>query len=166
MKVIFLDIDGVLNSDAYIDKQLDNSSEGIESEIDPATLILLKKAVDITGAKIILSSSWRIMKKCNELEKFFMKFGISLSGKTPYVDGKRGLEIKQYLSENENIEQYLILDDEIFESFDEELVNHLILIKSDQNYHGFSEGLTEKHIKQIIETFGRINKREKSDEER
>lgn len=166
MKVIFLDIDGVLNSDTYIEKQLDNSSEGIESEIDPATLILLKKAVDTTGAKIILSSSWRIMRKYNELEKFLMKFGISLSGKTPYVDGKRGLEIKQYLSENKNIEQYLILDDEIFESFDEELVNHLILIKSDQNYHGFSEGLTEKHIKQIVETFGKVHKREKFDEER
>lgn len=39
MKVIFLDIDGVLNSDAYMEKQLDNSSEGIKSEIDPATLI-------------------------------------------------------------------------------------------------------------------------------
>ena len=166
MKVIFLDIDGVLNSDTYMKKQLDNSSEGIESEIDPATLILLKKAVDTTGAKIILSSSWRIMRKYNELEKFLMKFGISLSGKTPYVDGKRGLEIKQYLSENENIEQYLILDDEIFESFDEELVNHLILTKSDQNYHGFSEGLTEKHIKQIVETFGKVHKREKFDEER
>lgn len=166
MKVIFLDIDGVLNSDTYMEKQLDNSSEGIESEIDPATLILLKKAVDTTGAKIILSSSWRIMRKYNELEKFLMKFGISLSGKTPYVDGKRGLEIKQYLSENENIEQYLILDDEIFESFDEELVNHLILTKSDQNYHGFSEGLTEKHIKQIVEIFGKVHKREKFDEER
>ena len=166
MKVIFLDIDGILNSDTYMEKQLDNSSEGIESEIDPATLILLKKAVDTTGAKIILSSSWRIMRKYNELEKFLMKFGISLSGKTPYVDGKRGLEIKQYLSENENIEQYLILDDEIFESFDEELVNHLILTKSDQNYYGFSEGLTEKHIKQIVETFGKVHKREKFDEER
>ena len=166
MKVIFLDIDGVLNSDAYMKKQLDNSSEGIKSEIDPATLILLKKAVDTTGAKIILSSSWRIIRKYNELEKFLMKFGISLSGKTPYIDGKRGLEIKQYLSENENIEQYLILDDEIFESFDEELVNHLILTKSDQNYHGFSKGLTEKHIKQIVETFGKVNKRKKFDEER
>lgn len=106
------------------------------------------------------------MRKYNELEKFLMKFGISLSCKTPYVDGKRGLEIKQYLSENENIEQYLILDDEIFESFDEELVNHLILTKSDQNYHGFSKGLTEKHIKQIVETFGKVNKRKKFDEER
>mgnify|MGYP000307289192 CR=1 FL=1 len=166
MKVIFLDIDGVLNSDAYKKKQLYNSSEGIESEIDPATLILLKKAVDTTGAKLVLSSSWRIMRKCNELEKFLMKFGISLSGKTPYVDGKRGLEIKQYLNENENIEQYLILDDEIFESFDEELVNHLILTKLDLNYHGFGEGLTDKHIKQIVETFGRVNKRERFNEER
>lgn len=116
MKVIFLDIDGVLNSDAYMKKQLDNSSEGIKSEIDPATLILLKKAVDTTGAKIILSSSWRIIRKYNELEKFLMKFGISLSGKTPYIDGK--------------------------------------------------QGLTEKHIKQIVETFGKVNKRKKFDEER
>ena len=34
MKVIFLDIDGVLNSDAYFDKIRNSKIQGIKSEID------------------------------------------------------------------------------------------------------------------------------------
>ena len=34
MKVIFLDIDGVLNSDEYFDKIRDLNIQGIQSEID------------------------------------------------------------------------------------------------------------------------------------
>ncbi len=48
MKVIFLDIDGVLNHSGYQD-----------DIVDPKKIILLKKLVKLTGAKIVLSSSWR-----------------------------------------------------------------------------------------------------------
>ena len=50
MKVIFLDIDGVLNSDDYID--IAKNSQGIERHIDIDKVKLLKKAIDETGAKI------------------------------------------------------------------------------------------------------------------
>lgn len=136
MKVIFLDVDGVLNSDSYIEKQLNNPNKGIESEIDVATIKLLKKAIDATNARIVLASSWRRVRKCEALEKLFMQYGILLKEKTPYIHGERGLEIKQYLKEHENIDQYLILDDDVFESFDDELMENLILTKLDQDYHG------------------------------
>ena len=42
MKVIFLDIDGVLNSDEYIDRA--KNSQGIERHIDIDKVKLLKKA--------------------------------------------------------------------------------------------------------------------------
>lgn len=44
MKVIFLDIDGVLNSDDYID--IAKNSQGIERHIDIDKVKLLKKAID------------------------------------------------------------------------------------------------------------------------
>lgn len=55
-KYIFLDIDGVLNSNDWFEKNKD--VDGLV-EIDPSKLILLKEIVDCTEAKIILSSSWR-----------------------------------------------------------------------------------------------------------
>lgn len=52
MKVIFLDIDGVLNSFIY-----DLERKEGETAIDHTRLPLLKRIVDETGAIIVLSSS-------------------------------------------------------------------------------------------------------------
>lgn len=43
MKVIFLDIDGVLNSDEYFNKIQELNIEGIESQVDIEKIKLLKK---------------------------------------------------------------------------------------------------------------------------
>ena len=55
MKVIFLDIDGVLNSRAYDRKR--NWDE--LTNIDESRLPLVKNIVDETGARIVLSSTWK-----------------------------------------------------------------------------------------------------------
>ena len=55
MKVIFLDIDGVLNSRRYDAKRDKNGN----TNIDETRLPLVKRIVDATGARIVLSSSWR-----------------------------------------------------------------------------------------------------------
>ena len=56
MKIIFLDIDGVLNSRIYDRKR--NRDE--LTDIDETRLPLVKELVAATGAKIVLSSSWRV----------------------------------------------------------------------------------------------------------
>ena len=51
MKIIFLDIDGVLNSRVYDRKR--NWNE--QTDIDETRLPLIKEIVDATDAKIVLS---------------------------------------------------------------------------------------------------------------
>ena len=150
MKVIFLDVDGVLNSNAYVDYTLKNNVKGILEEIDPKTIEMLKYALDVTDAQIVVSSSWRNIRKFEQLKELFLRYGINLDEKTPVLGHERGLEIKQYLEEHVDIDQYLILDDDMFDSFDEE--NH--------EDHSYGDGLQIKHIEQIIKRFGRVKKKE------
>ena len=55
MKILFLDIDGVLNSREYDRKR--NWNE--QTDIDETRLPLVKEIIDKTGAKIVLISTWR-----------------------------------------------------------------------------------------------------------
>jgi len=69
LRVVFLDMDGVLNSNAYFKLIHDRIAQGIHDEsslqqyasgmIDPETVQLLNKLVKATGAVIVISSSWR-----------------------------------------------------------------------------------------------------------
>ena len=65
------------------------------------------------------------------------------------------MEIKQWLSEHNRVEDYFILDDVIYDSFDQEMLRHLVKV-SDANGRGLGEGLTQKDIDTIIKRFGRV----------
>ncbi len=89
MKVIFLDIDGVLNSYAY-----DRQRAPDDGNIDATRLELLKLLIDKTEAKIVLTSSWRehwdkepckCDEKGAELADTFEKAGLGIYDKTPFI---------------------------------------------------------------------------------
>lgn len=162
MKVIFLDIDGVLNSDEYFEKVVHSNIQGIERDVDVEKIKLLKKAIDETGAKIVLISSWRYTKNAQSLKELLANYGIYTTS-TPFIQNKRGLEIKQWLSDNQNVEDFVILDDEISDSYDEELINKLIKI-SDGNGHNLGEGLLPKDIDEIIKRLGRNKQKDENEE--
>lgn len=153
MKVIFLDIDGVLNSDKYFDKIKNLEIQGIQSEIDIEKIKLLKKAIDETGAKVVLSSSWRYTRNAQYLKELLSQYNIYIDS-TPFIQNKRGLEIKEWLKNNPNVEDFIIIDDEIFDSYDEELMKKLIKI-SNGNGICIGEGLQTKDVEQIIQRLGK-----------
>lgn len=148
MKVIFLDVDGVLNSDEFFENNTD------DSYIDIKAVKLIKKAIEETGANVVVSSSFRYNQAFKEIEEILLRNGI-LFEKTPFINNERGREIKQWLSEESEIEDYVILDDEIFEDFNEGLLSHLIKMDNN-NTRGFGKGLQLKDIEKIIKRFGRI----------
>lgn len=122
MKVIFLDVDGVLNSE----KDLLNADG--DSEIFDRPLELLKRLVDSTKANIVISSSWRIgcaksgKKSYYEeelfkiLEKRLSDYQMKIFDITPVINKpniKRGDEIREWLRNTKyRIESFVILDDE------------------------------------------------------
>ena len=152
MKIIFLDIDGVLNSKAYDYKR--NWNE--QTYIDETRLPLLKKIVDETGARIVLSSTWREhwekqSEKCDGdgiyMNNTFQKFGLEIYDKTPYLglSADRPEEIKAWLEcAEEPIESFVIIDDyrygwgSLADNF----------VKTNPN---FGLGLEEEHVQRAIE---------------
>ncbi len=104
MKVIFLDIDGVLNCD-----QTPNSRK-FPYVVDKKLLARLQKLLDETGAKVVLSSSWR----CDPVGRLAAKhFGV------PFIDvcpdepkDPRCKEMVAWLSDHPEVTRYAVLDDE------------------------------------------------------
>ena len=117
MNVIFLDIDGVLNSWKY-DHLYKTASDG---NIDETRLPLLKRLVESSDAKIVLSSSWRKhwsrdRSRCDSigiaLEETFSKHQLSIFDKTPTLPSNdRAEEIKLWLDQNKAFSNFVIIDD-------------------------------------------------------
>ncbi len=120
MKIIFLDFDGVLNSNAYTPD--DAAAEG---NLDKSRFPLLKELVDKTGAEIVLSTTWRKNwdrdeSRCNEkglaINRTFAEFGLSIFDKTPELEyTRRAEEIELWLDKHKDcVEAFVILDDEFW----------------------------------------------------
>lgn len=156
MKVIFLDIDGVLNH------------KGCKEKIDDCyfveepLIMNLVNLIDATGAKIVLSSTWRLgwlemdsgldtreVRHFKALRDKLEDFGIEFLSHTPIMTPnndmrERGKEITSWLEHwgGEEIENYVILDD--LEPW--YLQPHL-----DKLVHtNFSDGLTAQNVREAI----------------
>ncbi len=113
MKVLFLDIDGVVC--LHKDKDWDNEEE----IFDAACCRKLQEIVSATGCKLVLSSSWRLFpESIRSMFRQLKPFGITREnflGRTP-LRGERGDEIMAYLKKRPQIETFVALDDERFYS--------------------------------------------------
>ena len=124
MNVIFLDIDGVLNGDDTVERA--PSGCFFVDEVRMARLVRITKS---TGAKLVLTSSWRrgwsdIENGRTEtkdtldfiaLKTALYAHGLELIGKTPESEEDyRGKEIQEWLDkwDGEPVESMVILDDD------------------------------------------------------
>ena len=124
MKIIFLDIDGVLvtGDDPKSLKEFALVDGDRMRHFQPNCVKALNALTDQTGAKIIISSTWRNSHEFPILLKHFKNEGVTgeVIGITPTlreVGGYsvfRGLEIQHWLNKNDHtpIESFVILDDD------------------------------------------------------
>lgn len=161
IKVLFLDVDGVLNS---AEELFDDRA------ISPKKLEILKTIIDKTNAKIVLISTWRCFANTlsaviEALETVNLElYGITREGvavenlkATPWanvkrcpsyiyedeVNNDRGAEIAWwYWNRREKIDKFAIVDDE-----DKDIINYFPknIVKT-----SFSKGLTSENAATII----------------
>lgn len=109
MKVLFLDIDGVVNC-----KNTMQRHRGFIG-IDPYMAFLVGKIQLDTDCQIVLSSTWRLNEENRgEVRRQVVDFidcTPSLHGDNRY-NGLRGEEIKNWLDRNPQVTRYAILDDD------------------------------------------------------
>lgn len=150
-KIIFLDIDGVLNSNKYYEECDKLEKDPILTtglDIDEKCVENLKKIIKATNAKIVVSSSWRTIRKFELFKKYMEKQELPIYDVTPSLDG-RGDEIRAWLEKNkEQVQDFILIDDDVFPDFNE-LIEKLIKTSF------YKEGLEEKHVRQAIEMLGR-----------
>lgn len=118
MKVVFLDIDGVLVTARTLKER-----NGRYKVAEPKCIYALNHLTTITETGIVLSSSWRFCGE-NEMRVIFNLWGVyaPIMGMTPDLTRKdavgiyhgvaRGYEIQAYLGDHPDIERFVILDDE------------------------------------------------------
>jgi hypothetical protein len=132
MKVIFLDFDGVLNTESFLvhffkimemcsvkrpeAKQLRRVliQDDYGNLFDPLCMNQLEWVLEMTDAKIVISSSWRNngIETMRSMWKDRQYKG-EIYDVTPYFWGKmRGEEIAAWLSEHPEVTNYVILDDD------------------------------------------------------
>lgn len=139
--IIFLDCDGVLNN-------------AVTSEVVKATgfigadnhnLLQLYRLVNLTGAQIVLSSTWQNDSgMLKYLKKKMKRYQLEIIDTTHEHDIFRGATIKGYI-EAHGIMHYVILDDYHFEDFDTMgLLPHFV----QTDYY---KGLTTDDVRKAVE---------------
>ena len=161
-KIIFLDIDGVLNSQntfgdnheyskffvKYMNGSIDDEMVYTMLDIDLDKVFMLRDICNLTGDKVVVSSSWRRLKKYFLFEEKLTSLGIPIVGVTPYINSNRGDEIRKYLEENE-VDDFVILDDDIFKDFNE-LENYLVKTSF------YEDGLTDEISREVVRMLRRV----------
>lgn len=97
-KIIFLDIDGVLNNALWYKET--NGHRG-RDDLSPDNIKFLNELIENTGAKVVVTSTWRLNRTVEELQEILARNGFvgEIVGKT--IDMRRGEDSDCILRGNE-----------------------------------------------------------------
>ena len=132
MKVIFFDIDGVLNSDSTPNPQK------FPYIVDARLLARFQELLSKTGATAVMSSSWRVDPVGRLAAKFY---GIPFDDICPDIPkAPRCEEMQSWLRHHPEVTRYVVLDD------DDDCLDELPLFQPSSK-----TGLTEEIVHGIAE---------------
>lgn len=150
MKVIFLDFDGVLNSEASFRMEIRRKNSRVSDSLSAVACSNLQYILDQdSDIKIVISSTWRKIHTLVELGNILESYGVKakIIGKTPVTfDGNRGREITSWLEGNPNVTKFVILDDDSDAGSVKDSRGHFFQTT-------WEDGLLNKQAKQIAKLF-------------
>lgn len=155
--IIFLDVDGVLNSLPFC-----NSRKPSDIDINAENLKWLSELYHTSHAKIVLSSTWKELAYCSdpfchrmyqELENSLKKYGMYIFSQTPCVNGNRPAEIKAWLNTYQSNSKicFVSLDDDFHEEDYEKVGIGGHLVQTKYFCNSLEEGgLQQQHVAQAL----------------
>jgi hypothetical protein len=189
VRIIFLDIDGILNcEEAYRSGECQYQEwiweDGRKDQYQRFcswSKELLNKLIEETGAKIVISSTWRhsgieFMQKVWNMEGMKGEIiGITPSMRTKGIHIPRGMEIKYFLEEDlkfshinwdqdqqresmerSGVDNYIIIDDDSDMLYNQR--NHFVhVLPSPRNKRGFNEEYYEEALKKLSSDIIKLN---------
>lgn len=157
--IIFLDVDGVLNDEDYIEECYEKHHTPMHMDFvpfDPKCLKNLRRIYDSIldnddEPLIVLSSSWRLNEQSHYvLNARLAEYGMYVKETTPYIHQNRGVEILNWLENHNHLDTpFVILDDDSFDIENQaELKPHFV-------HTSFKHGLIEWRAKQACDILTR-----------
>ena len=154
--IVFLDVDGVLNSHQYFEEREKHKPDdsdfvrSMKSDIDPEAVKRLNRICEATNAKIVGSSVWRYGRLYDVLINALNEYGckdrvIGITGRG-CKSCVRGNEILQWMKDNieeyYDFKKYVIIDDD----------SDMLYWQKDNFVHTSSErgGLTDEKAEEAI----------------
>jgi DNA-binding CsgD family transcriptional regulator len=147
MKVVFLDFDGVLNSVEFMQRD-----PGPFDRLDPVAVARLDTLVRRSGARVVVSSTWRLQHSVQDLHRRLAELGFTgeVAGVTPELRAAvvrnadpcevRCMEIQAWLAASaEPVRRFVVLDDTALD----DLAPYLV--RTD-----FLTGLGDEHVEQAL----------------
>lgn len=155
--IIFLDIDGVLNTINYLKRQKLGAGKVTNKSWDPTACKHISMLCEHYNARIVITSSWRHEYTIEQLKDFFASNNIPdkfikdvTNSYVPQQDENnycRGHEVQHWLEENNKDKTpYVIIDDEA--TFLESQQDHLIRV---DKHKGFSTKEAVTRASNILE---------------
>lgn len=140
MKILFLDIDGVLNSAQVL------ADRGRHDAIDRDMVEQINRVTATTGCKIVVSSSWRFLWPLSELKQVLRSHGlhdviIDATQIKPRL-GRRDEEIQAWLANHPEVTQFAVVDDNSFD---------LTAVADRLAHTSFVTGILPEHADKLIQ---------------
>lgn len=162
INIIFLDVDGVLNSMAYFESLGKENRQSGYNRISDFHLQMLAKIYHTCDAKIVLSSTWRELNNKTDMSVYPMyqylvnslaKYNMKIMSQTPVIHMNRPLEIVSWLNNREDRDniRFVSLDDDFSKKDYDKYGIGDCLVHTKFFCHKLSEGgLQQEHVDKAI----------------